>query len=100
VSCFEKGTALQAAEKGLLASKLPEEQTAGAEAQIDFAAVTARLKSCPDTKPAEILAGTSFSAACIAHANFAALAARLKSCPVTKPLLFRAGSSFPGASLA
>jgi hypothetical protein len=34
-------TARQAAEKLLLARKLPEEQTAGAEAQIDFAALTA-----------------------------------------------------------
>jgi hypothetical protein len=38
----------QAAEKGLHLAEMREERTAGAEARIDFAAFTARLKSCPD----------------------------------------------------
>jgi hypothetical protein len=40
--------AKQAAEKGLHLTEMPEKRTAGAEARIDFAAFTARLKSCPD----------------------------------------------------
>jgi hypothetical protein len=42
--------AKQAAEKGLIADERPEEHTAGAEANVDSMTVTARLKSCPDTR--------------------------------------------------
>jgi tRNA(Ile)-lysidine synthase len=35
----------------------PEKQTAGAKAQADFVAGAARLKSCPDTNPVQVLAG-------------------------------------------
>ena len=45
----------------------PEKHTAGAEALVDFAALEARLKSCPDTKLPKISAGSSFSAACEAR---------------------------------
>jgi len=46
-----------AAEKGGISEQVPEQHVAGAKARPDFAALTARLKSCPDTKQ-------RFSAAC------------------------------------
>jgi hypothetical protein len=36
-------------EKGLKSHEEPEEQASGAKALVDFAALAARLKSCPDT---------------------------------------------------
>jgi hypothetical protein len=39
--------AKQAAKKGMLPGMRPEEHPAGAKAQVDFAALAARLKSCP-----------------------------------------------------
>jgi hypothetical protein len=46
-------------EKGVDFAELPEIHPAGAKAQSLSVAFTARLKSCPDTKP-------GFSAACLA----------------------------------
>jgi hypothetical protein len=57
------GTAKQAAEKVLIASQIPEEHPSGAKARIDFGPFTARLKSCPVTKPPQIATSASFSAA-------------------------------------
>ena len=45
---FVSGTTEEAAEKGLRWAEKPENRTAGAEARIDFIALAARLKSCPD----------------------------------------------------
>jgi len=42
--------AKQAAEKGLGMVRTPETHTSGPKGHIDFAAFSARLKSCPDTK--------------------------------------------------
>jgi hypothetical protein len=64
------GGAKQAAEKGLMAGELPKKYAAGAKAHIDFAALAARLKSCPVTKHSQILLGVSFSAACKAQLLF------------------------------
>ena len=47
----------QAAGKGRISEQMPEQRVAAAKARPDFAALTARLKSCPDTKQ-------RFSAAC------------------------------------
>ncbi len=58
--------AKQGAEEGLLAGKLPERHTSGAEAHLDFIAFPARLKSCPVTKPSRIPATASFSGAFLA----------------------------------
>jgi tRNA (guanine-N1)-methyltransferase len=44
-------------EESMFPDKTPEEHTAGAKAQADSAAFSARLKSCPDTKPIEKSAG-------------------------------------------
>ena len=76
-----------AAEKGLLASKLPEDQTAGAEALVDSAGLFVGVKT--PTYQSRPTARLSFSAACKALVDFAALAAPfdsaqgrlLKSCP-------------------
>ena len=54
----------QAAEKGLNFVRTPEIHPAGAKARVDFAALTSRLKSCPDTKRPFGTPFTSFSAAC------------------------------------
>jgi DNA polymerase-1 len=43
-------TVSQAAEKSLDSIQTPEEHPSGAKAPSDYATVTARLKSCPDTK--------------------------------------------------
>jgi hypothetical protein len=43
--------AKQAAEKGLIGADSREKHTSGAEARDDFMALTARLKSSPDTYP-------------------------------------------------
>jgi hypothetical protein len=56
-----QGATLQAAEKGQFLSKKPEKHTAGAKAHVDSTALTARLKSCPDTCGGS---DKSFSAAC------------------------------------
>jgi hypothetical protein len=56
--------AKQAAEKGLFPGENPEKRPSGAEAHIDLIVLAARLKSCPVTKPLEIAAKLSFSAAC------------------------------------
>ena len=55
-------------ETGKYLSELPEEHASGAKARVDSAPLTARLKSCPDTKLPRIHAGTSFSGACEAPA--------------------------------
>jgi hypothetical protein len=57
----------QAAEKGLHSSRMPEKYPSGAKAQVDLIAFAARLKSCPVTKPSNIAAIASFSAACEAR---------------------------------
>jgi segregation and condensation protein A len=44
-----KGQAIQVAEKGLCLAEIPERHTAEAKARVDSTALTARLKSCPDT---------------------------------------------------
>jgi tRNA (guanine37-N1)-methyltransferase len=48
-----KNKPTEAEEEGVLPDKTPEEHTAGAKAQADSAAFSARLKSCPDTMPIE-----------------------------------------------
>jgi hypothetical protein len=50
----------EAAEKGLISKDLAQWTSAGAKALLILLALSARLKSCPVTKPAE----WSFSAAC------------------------------------
>jgi hypothetical protein len=52
------------AEKGNHSFRMQEERTAGAEAQVGFAVLAARLKSCPVTRRSKIRSGLSFSAAC------------------------------------
>jgi hypothetical protein len=47
-----------------------EKYPAGAKARIDFKRLTARLKSCPDTKQPPETPFTSFSAACKAPLIF------------------------------
>jgi hypothetical protein len=50
---FEAGApsgAKEAAEKGIHSIRTQDKHPAGAEAHVDFAALAARLKSCPDTK--------------------------------------------------
>ena len=46
-------------------AEMPEENTAGAKARVDFAAFAARLKSCPDAYGGS---DRSLSAACKAQA--------------------------------
>jgi segregation and condensation protein A len=75
--------AKQAAEKGLDLIRTPEKHPSGPKGPVDFAALTARLKSCPDTKRLFETHSTSFSAACKARVDRAVLTARLKSCPDT-----------------
>ncbi|MGH9604418.1 MAG: tRNA (adenosine(37)-N6)-threonylcarbamoyltransferase complex transferase subunit TsaD [Terracidiphilus sp.] len=55
--------ALEAAKNLDIRFEIPERHPAGAEARIDFVALTARLKSCPDTSPS---LGSVFPAACFA----------------------------------
>jgi putative glutamine amidotransferase len=62
-----RDVAEQAAEKGLDLIRTPEEHPSGAKALVDFAAFTARLKSCPDAKRLFETHSTSFSAAWEAH---------------------------------
>ncbi len=73
----------QAAEKSPSSSNEPGQAFAGAKAHIDSRAVSARLKSCPDTKHLEDADLGSFSAADKAHLGYEAFSARLKSCPDT-----------------
>ncbi len=54
--------AKQAAEKGLGLVRTPEKHPSGPKGQVDFAALTARLKSCPDTKQLVETPSMSFSA--------------------------------------
>ena len=54
----------KAAEQGLILGGIPKESGAGAEARLVQLALSARLKSCPDTKPWKSYVRTSFSAAC------------------------------------
>jgi len=63
--------------------RTPEKHPSGPKGRVNFAAFTARLKSCPDTKQTVETRSTSFSAACKVRADFAAVTARLKSCPDT-----------------
>jgi hypothetical protein len=58
--------ALQAAEKVPIIIEEPGKRDAGAEAHAHIRPFSARLKSCPDTKPLRITAESSFSAACLA----------------------------------
>jgi hypothetical protein len=68
--------AKQAAEKGLDLIRTPEKHPSGPKGPADFAALTARLKSCPDTKRLFETHSTSFFAAC--------KALTYQSCPDTK----------------
>jgi hypothetical protein len=43
-----RGTTLEAAEKLGVSGEIGEKHPAGAKARVHFAALTARLKSCPD----------------------------------------------------
>ncbi|MGA3262639.1 MAG: segregation/condensation protein A [Terracidiphilus sp.] len=61
----------EAAEKELDLSQGIERASAGTEALDDFAALAARLKSCPDTKPPRFPAEMSFPAVCLASAPYA-----------------------------
>jgi hypothetical protein len=64
---FSAGAELAAtSEKGLLRGQTNEKHTSGAKAHVDFAAFTARLKSCP-------FKAASFSALCIVIPDSAAL---------------------------
>jgi 23S rRNA (uracil1939-C5)-methyltransferase len=72
--------AKEAAEKGGMGSEFPEKHPSGAKALIDFAAFTARLKSCPVTKP-------GFSAACKASVDFAGIMQGLKPPPPSESQL-------------
>ncbi len=60
---------------------------AGAEARLILLALSARLKSCPVTKPSRMQsqADTKRGAGAEARLILLTLSARLKSCPVTKP---------------
>jgi len=49
--------------KGVPSVRIEDKRTAGAEAHVDFAALAARLKSCPVTKRSRIQIEMSFSAA-------------------------------------
>jgi tRNA modification GTPase len=77
----------QSAENGETAREIPEEHPSGAKAHVDFAALTARLKSCPDAFGGS---DKSFSAACKAHVDsrlfteVMAKAMTYQSCPDTK----------------
>jgi hypothetical protein len=66
--------AKQAAEKGLISTKMPEKHTSGAKAHADFKPLTARLKPCP-------FKAISFSAACKAHVHFSAICGTTKVVP-------------------
>ena len=50
--------------QGMSSSETPEEQTSGAEAQVDIEAATARLKSCPDTDESSSAGGKAPSDSC------------------------------------
>jgi predicted amidohydrolase len=62
--------AKQAAGKGLDLIRTPEKHPSGPKGRIDFAALTARLKSCPDTKRLFKTHSMSFSAACKGPVDF------------------------------
>jgi signal transduction histidine kinase len=66
ISSAELSGALEAAEKGLARDEKHEEHPSGAEAHVDASALSARLKSCPVTKPPEIAAESSFAVSCSA----------------------------------
>src|SRR5580698_3694183 len=72
-----------AAEEACRSDEELDLNSAGAEAHFVLIALSARLMSCPVTKPHRIGFTESFSAACKAPSDFARLAARLKSCPDT-----------------
>jgi hypothetical protein len=55
------GTTSQAAEKLGVSGEIGEKHPSGAKAHVHFAALTARLKSCPDAYGSS---DKSFSAAC------------------------------------
>jgi len=64
-----------------------EKRTAGAEAHVDFAALAARLKSCPVTKLSRIPCEMNFSATCEAQIHFAPFNVRTEARTVqTGPL--------------
>jgi len=71
-----------------------ESLSAGAKAPVYFRLFSARLKSCPDTKPWFISDRESSSAANETHADFLPFAARLKSRADTKPSNALGGTSF------
>jgi hypothetical protein len=54
----------QAAEKGMDLIRTPEKHPSRTEARVDYSALTARLKSCPDTKRLLETYSTSYFAAC------------------------------------
>jgi len=56
IDCKAEGSA-----QGFEPRRRNEEQTAGAKAHVDSAAVSARLKSCPVTGPSRVSPGESFS---------------------------------------
>jgi hypothetical protein len=70
--------AKQAAEKGIHSVQTQEKRAAGAKAHVDFGALSARLKSCPVTKPSGVAAETSFPAACKATVLYARFTRGLK----------------------
>jgi hypothetical protein len=61
--CLSPG-AKQAAEKGMDLIRTSEKQPSGPKGRVDFAALTAQLKSCPDINHLYKTHSTSFSAAC------------------------------------
>jgi len=59
----------EAAGKGLAQCEKHKKRLSGAEAHVDFVALSARLKSCPVTKPPGIAAESSLSEACLPPAD-------------------------------
>ena len=72
--------AATATEKVPIVGEFGEKDPAGAKARSILLAFSARLKSCPDTKPRQ----ESFSAVAKARSILLAFSARLKSCPDTR----------------
>jgi ribosomal protein S12 methylthiotransferase len=62
----QAGTHKTVAKSGMQADEEPQKHPSGAKAHDDFAAITARLKSCPDTKPLRVHQEASHSATCLA----------------------------------
>jgi hypothetical protein len=92
--------AKQGAENGLHLTKIPERHPAGAKAQVNSAAFTARLKSCPDAYGGS---DKSFSATCKAHADLDAFKAVRAKAPTYQSCPDAYGSSdksFSAACLA